>query len=148
MASSRLTTSVVCILALASFPVGAQTTPEASFEIIVHPDLEITSITKAELSKIFLKRLRTWESGLDARPVDQLPESDLRRAFSRTVHERSVVNIEVYWKRMIFSGKGVPPAELPSDDDVIEFVRTNPGAVGYVMASSDLEGVGQLNLDE
>jgi ABC-type phosphate transport system substrate-binding protein len=119
-----------------------------SVEVIVHPDSKISSITKAELSKIFLKRLHTWETGEDARPVDQVPEARVRREFSELVHDRSVVTIEVYWKRMIFSGRGVPPEELNNDEAVLEFVRTTPGAVGYVASSANLTGVQKLALRE
>lgn len=117
-------------------------------EIIVHPDNTVTSISPAELSKIFLKRLRVWEDGQTAVAVDQVPSSAAREEFSRRVHGRSVVSIEIYWKRMIFSGKGVPPRELATDEEVLKFVRSNPGAVGYVTRATRLEGVKELSLEE
>lgn len=119
-----------------------------SVEIVVHADSSVTSITKGELSKIFLKRLRTWEDGTPAIPVDQAPDSPARREFSMFVHERSVVNVEVYWKRLIFSGRAVPPKEVATDEAVLEFVRNTPGAVGYVSKSARLEGVLRLRVKD
>ena len=81
-------------------------------------------------------------------PVDQIPSSEARREFTTLVHGRSVVTVEVYWKRMIFSGKGIPPKELADDAEVIEFVRSNPGAVGYVTNSEGAEGVVKLRLED
>jgi hypothetical protein len=43
--------------------------------------------------------------------------------------------VKSFWQRQIFSGSGVPPQERASDEEVLDFVRANPGAVGYV--SSD-----------
>ncbi len=117
-------------------------------EIIIHPSSKVTTITRAELSKIFLKRLRTWSDGTRAEPVDQVPSSAAREEFSELVHGRSVVTVEVYWKRMIFSGRGVPPRELESDAAVIEFVRSTPGAVGYITDSEELEGVVKLTVED
>jgi ABC-type phosphate transport system substrate-binding protein len=118
-----------------------------SVEIVVHPSNQVTSVTRAELSKIFLKRLRTWSNGERAQPIDQLP-GPVREEFSTWVHGRSVMTIEIYWKRMIFSGHAAPPRELEDDEAVLEFVRQNPGAVGYVSSSAVLEGVRRLELEE
>lgn len=120
----------------------------ASLELIAHPECEVATISRSELSKIFLRRLRTWADGTPTVPVDQLPSSEVRNAFSRQVHDRSVVTVEVYWKRMIFSGRGVPPRELAGDAAVIEFVRSTPGAVGYVTSAEGHEGVKKLRLDD
>lgn len=127
----------------ASAPAVAQ-----QVEVIVHPDSKVTTISRRELSKLFLRRLRTWADGTMAVPVDQAPSSAVREEFSQLVHERSVVTVEVYWKRMIFSGRGVPPRELADDQAVLEFVRSTPGSVGYVTAGSDLGGVKALKIEE
>lgn len=138
---------MLAILGTTAMPAAASQ-PTDPVAIIVHPDLDLDSISKSELSKIFLGRLRTWHTNGPASPVDQVPDSEMRSEFSRLVHGRSVVNIEVYWKRMIFSGRGVPPPELRNDQEVLQYVRTTPGAVGYVGEASDLEGVHRVVLDE
>ena len=134
-------------LALAGFlawvPIQAQ-----SVDVIVHPDTAVTSISRAELSKIFLKRLRTWSDRTPAVPVDQVPHSPVRDEFTRWIHRRSVVNVEVYWKRLIFSGRAVPPLEIATDAEVIEFVRSTPGAVGYVQRTTVLPGVRRLEVTD
>ncbi len=104
-------------------------------------------MTQPELSRIFLKRLRTWSSGERAQPIDQLP-GPAREEFSERVHGRSVITIEIYWKRMIFSGRAAPPEEAVDDEAVLDFVRRNPGAVGYVSDEALLEGVRRLEIEE
>ena len=126
----------------------AGATPADGVAVVVHPDSQITTVSRAELSKIFLGRLRTWSDGTPATPVDQLPDRPVRERFSRHVHGRGVVTVEVYWKRMIFSGRGVPPDELANDKQVLEYVRTHPGAVGYVSDTARLVGVRELTLKD
>ena len=43
-----------------------------------------------------------------------------------------------YWQKMIFSGRATPPAELSTDTQVLELIRTNPDAVGYVSESATI----------
>jgi ABC-type phosphate transport system substrate-binding protein len=126
----------------------AGSAPAEGFSIVVHPDNQITSVGRAELSNIFLGRLRTWSDGTPALPVNQTPDRTARERFTRRVHGRSVVTIEVYWKRMIFSGRGVPPDELENDQRVLEYVRTHPGAVGYVGAATEPAGVRLLTIED
>ena len=135
--------ATLLVLGIALLPAHAQ-----SIEVIVHPDNNVKSITKDELSKIFLKRLRTWADRTPAVPVDQVPDSPMRLEFTRLVHQRRVVNVEVYWKRQIFSGRAAPPQEVADDEAVLEFVRNTPGAVGYVSKSAPLRGVLKLEVTD
>ena len=80
--------------------------------------------------------------------MDQVPESPVRGDFSELVHGRAVVTIEIYWKRMIFSGRATPPTELENDREVLAFVRSGPGAVGYVPIDALLAGVRRLEIEE
>ena len=64
-----------------------------------------------------------------------------RAAFSEAVIGRSVGAIEIYWQQQIFSGKEVPPATKSSDDDMVAFVKSNPGAIGYVSGGASTAGV-------
>ncbi len=122
--------------------------PGEGFTVVAHPETQFSSVTRGELSKIFLGRLRTWSDGTPAVPIDQAPERAVRQRFSRAVLGRSVVMVEVYWKRMIFSGRGVPPDEVENDRRVLEFVRQRPGAVGYIDAATQPAGVRTLALED
>ena len=69
----------------------------------------------------------------------------MRKEFSRVVHGRKVAAIKSHWQRQIFSGKGVPPVEFSSEEDLLFFVSETPGAVGYVSGSTPLvNGVREL----
>lgn len=90
------------------------------------------SLSKDDVSKIFLKK-----SG-QLMAVDQSKESRVRSAFSAMVLGRPVAAITSYWQNQIFSGGDTPPMEKSSDADVIAYVRSNPKAIGYVSAGTDL----------
>ena len=52
-----------------------------------------------------------------------------------------VPRVKSYWQLVVFSGRGDPPPERASDDDIIQFVRTTPTAIGYVSASATIVDV-------
>jgi hypothetical protein len=65
----------------------------------------------------------------------------VRRVFSLVVHGKDADAVVSYWQTMVFSGRDTPPPVRASEASVLEFVRTNAGAIGYVSEAADLAGV-------
>jgi len=104
----------------------------SSFSVVVHPSNPIVSITRAELSAIYMKRTRSWRGGREIVPVDQPASSPVRERFSRAIHGKNVAYVTRYWQRLIFSGRGIPPRQLQNDAAVLELVKNSRDAIGYV----------------
>lgn len=111
---------------------AADPTADPGFRVIVHASNDISELSRRQLSDIFMKRTLRWTDRSDIVPVDQSPSSRVRARFSRVIHGKSIAFVTRYWQRLIFSGRGIPPVELNSNEAVIELVRSNPGAIGYV----------------
>jgi ABC-type phosphate transport system substrate-binding protein len=131
------------ILALLAFAAPASESPV--FAVVVNEKSPAQSISRAELSQVFLKRTSTWEGGENPIPIEQ---SELRVEFIRAVHKRSAQAIDAYWQQQIFSGREVPPVEKSSDEEVLEFVANHPAAIGYVTAGATHRGVKVIGVRE
>ena len=123
---------VCCALA---FSAVAQ---EARFKVIVRSDHPGTALRKETLTGIFLGQAKRWGSGGVIRPVDQSTRSLIRRAFSQEILGRSVDGVKSYWRRQILLGALRPPPVKETDTEVIEFVASKSGAIGYVDADATL----------
>ena len=139
---------VVFLLAVAPPPAGSQSTSDRPFRVIVHPDNPVQTLSRAEVSKIFLKRVAKWNDGLKVTPVDQPVSAPVRETFSLEIHKRSAAKIRSHWQQQIYSGRGVPPAERSSDTAVVEFVAANRTAVGYVSVGTNLGSVRVVEVTE
>lgn len=109
---------------------------ELSFRVVVNKANPVSSLTRAQLSAIFMRRVRSWPDGIEIRPVDHRVDARVRERFSRAVHGKSVAYVIRYWQRLIFAGRGIPPPEVPSAAAVMEAVRVQRGAIGYVDAAT------------
>lgn len=130
-----------CIAALtvalmAATPVSAQ-----GFKVIVNQGNATTELPSAVVTRLFLKQLAKFPDGGTAQPVDQAKSSATREVFTKEVLGRPLSGVESYWQQQIFSGKDVPPPSKPNDDEVIAFVKANPGAIGYVSGGANTSGV-------
>ena len=118
------------------------------FKVIVNASNPVTELTKKDVSKMFMKKLARWENGTPVLPVDQVESSSVRKQFSEAVLGKTVSAVKSYWQEQIFSGKGVPPPEKTSDKEVIDYVKANAGAIGYVSADASLTGVKAVEVKE
>jgi len=117
---------------LAADPACAQ-----SFAVVVNERNPVTVISREELSGLFLKKVQ-WAGRLTAVPVDLRNDSPIRADFTTTIHRRPLDAITAYWRTKIFSDGVAPPPVKRSDAEVLNFVRANAGAIGYVSAFTDV----------
>jgi ABC-type phosphate transport system substrate-binding protein len=136
--SACVVLAVVAVCATGSGQQPASTAPP--FVVIVNPHNPVTEIDRSFAEDAFLKKVTTWPSGEVIKPVDLVPDSPVRRAFTHSVLERSVEAVKGYWQQRIFSGRDVPPPELESDVDVVGYVLKHEGGVGYVSGATPLGG--------
>lgn len=122
--------------------------PSKVYRLIIHPSSPFEEISKSRLSQILLRKSTSWPDGQRAFPIDLEGRSKVREVFTKDIHNRSLATIKTYWQRQIFSGRSVPPPELATDQEVLDFVRRQPGAVGYVSLDTPLDGVRELFLLE
>lgn len=86
-------------------------------------------LTKEQVANIYLGRANELKA-LD------LPESPTREAFYRKATDRDAAQIKAVWSRVIFTGKGQPPKELPDAAAVKKAVAADPKAIGYIDKSA------------
>jgi hypothetical protein len=138
--SWRFVCAAAALLFLA-FPDAVARAQAPDFRIVVHPKNPIAHLSKEFLSDAFLKKTTRWKDGESLQPADLRPDSSARKRFSESVLKRSVAAVRSYWAQRIFSGRGVPPPELDSDDAVVAYVLKQRGGVGYVSAGAKLGAV-------
>lgn len=137
--------AVVLTLALQAGQVFAQ--GRGAYKVVVNSSISISSISRDELSRVFLKKASKFHDGHSAMPVDLPSSSGVRDAFSRDVHGKPTTAVEAYWQQQVFSGREVPPAEK-SEGAAIDFVRSNSNGIAYVSPGADTEGTKVINVTD
>lgn len=113
---------------------GVQSASSASGElaIIVSADNRVSEITAEEVASIFLGKTRRLPDGTKVIPIDQFEGEKPRDEFYSKVVQKSPSQLNSYWSRLIFTGKGQPPFAVTGDSEVLEFIASNPNMIGYV----------------
>jgi hypothetical protein len=120
-----------------------------SYVVVVNDANAKSTISTADLGRIFRKTLRRWDGGGSIDPVDLPVDSPVRAKFSQEILGRTPSQVQEYWLRETFSGREVPPVVRGTDAAILEYVHTNAGAIGYVSATASLpSGVKALKIAE
>jgi ABC-type phosphate transport system substrate-binding protein len=129
-------------LGLLALPAGPVSAGEAEgYQLVVNASNPSTVLSRTQVSAMFLRKVTRWDHGGQVLPVDLSPNSPVREIFTKDVHAKTVAAVRGYWTQLVFSGRGVPLPEKSSDTAVIAFVRSNPGAVGYVSLKASVTDV-------
>lgn len=120
--------------------------PVAGFRVVANRENSAGSVEREFLANAFLKKTTRWPDGAAIDAVDHRFGAPVRTRFSERVLRRSVAAIRNYWQQRIFTGRGVPPPELESDEAVLRYVRSRRGAVGYVSETADVSTVKVITL--
>ena len=135
MRSTKLVFAAVMMMVVGAGSAAAQNRP---YVVIVNESNYLTSISATELSRLFLKKTTRWTTGQTVTPLDLMPASPARAAFSEDVFHKAATEVKSEWQAALAAGRGLPPMEAPNETSVVAFVRANPGAIAYVSADTPL----------
>lgn len=103
--------------------------------VIVNKDNH-NNISKQLVIKIYKGEAKLWGTG-GAIEALSLPESSPETDdFCNEILGKKLIHMKLLWSQMMFSGQGVPPREVASDEDVKKTVSNNVNAIGFIKASS------------
>jgi ABC-type phosphate transport system substrate-binding protein len=116
-------TILVTVILLAAAPA------RADLVVVTNLDNGIERLSRNDVINIFMGRLQELPSGAMAFPIDVATRKE---TFYRQLVNKTLAEINSYWARLVFSGRASPPRQLDSSDEVMQTIRANHGALGYL----------------
>jgi len=100
----------------------------AEVVVIVHDGLD--KLDAETIQKIYTGKIIEVK-GIKITAVNLKP-GQLRERFIQKYLDESDAQYTAYWTVRRYIGKGTPPLELSTSEEVKRFVQSTPGAIGYV----------------
>ncbi len=112
-------------------------------EVVIHPNTEISTLSRNLLRSIFSMRLRTWQNGLPV-VVFVLPDdAPLHSRFAKQKLNIFPYQLRAAWDRMVYSGTGQAPFVVQTEEEMRSRIASTPGAIGY-LDNSKIDGSVQI----
>jgi ABC-type phosphate transport system substrate-binding protein len=128
--------SAALALALALALTLAVNTAMADVVAVVSSTSTITTLSKAQVTDIFLGKVNRFPNGDLAVPIDQTEGSQAREEFYVLYAGKSSAQVMSYWAKIIFTGRGQPPKAVAGSIEVRKLLAGNPQAIGYIERSA------------
>jgi ABC-type phosphate transport system substrate-binding protein len=103
----------------------------AEVTIIANSSVPESSIDAGTIEKIFLGKKSSWSDGSKIVPV-MLASGPTREAFLSNLVKKNDGDFKSFWMQNVFAGKGTPPQTFDSEADLVNFVSSTSGAIGFV----------------
>jgi ABC-type phosphate transport system substrate-binding protein len=113
--------------AFAGAPAGA-----ADLVVIVSARNPVATLRADQVAAIFLGQSARFPDGAEAVPYDMRLGAALRDEFYARVTNKTPALLKAHWSKMVFTGRGQPPAELSDSAAVRRRVAEDPDAIGYI----------------
>ena len=126
---------VSLLLALGLCNSSAAVAP-STLVVVAHADMP--ALDAETLQKIYLGKV-VEVGGRPVVPVNLAKGNALRAAFMEQVLDQDDEKFIAYWTVRRYIGKGSPPREFVSVQELLEFLRRTPGAVGYLEESAEVK---------
>ncbi|WP_395007910.1 hypothetical protein [Undibacterium sp.] len=118
------------VLLIVASLVAITPSSQAELVIVVHPQNEIKSMSASQAAQYFLG------GSVQFTPLEQANGSPIRLEFYKKVLEKEPSQVQAIWARIVFTGKGRPPKEHKTSDDIKKAIRENVNAIGYIEKSA------------
>jgi ABC-type phosphate transport system substrate-binding protein len=114
-------------------------TSVADVVAVVSSTSAVTTLSKAQITDIFLGKVNRFPDGVPALPIDQWEGSKARDEFYWVFAGKSPAQVKAHWAKIIFTGRGQPPTAAANSGYVKKMVAANPNAIGY-LERSEVDG--------
>lgn len=126
MAASRYRAFLTLLLL-----VTANVASRAADGIVIIGHINVKRLDVQTVLRIYTGRVMEVD-GVSITAVNAHTGSSLRNRFLQVFLQQDEDNYTAYWTVRRRIGKGVSPRELPNSGDIIRFVNSTPGAIGYI----------------
>jgi hypothetical protein len=132
------------LIRLLPFFLGILVSPAWSQNIAVIGHAALPKIDVITVQKVYTGRI-VEIGGQPITVINLTPGQALRNRFLTTFLEQDEEKYTAYWTVRRFIGKGTPPKELATSAEMIEFIQSHPGAIGYLDAAELKPGLNVVN---
>lgn len=104
----------------------------AGLVVVVSAHSPVATLRQDQVAAIFLGQSARFPDGAEASPLDLPLGSPLRDQFYLRVTGKTPALLKAHWSKMVFTGRGRPPGDLPDSAAVRHAIAENPSLVGYI----------------
>ena len=134
------------LLLVLYWPACVYSQPSQNVQIIANPSVVATELNASQLRSIFSMKQSTWPDGQPIKVFVLINEHSTHQQFCKQVLRMFPYQIERIWNKLTYSGLGDLPNQVQSEQEMVDRISEQPGAIGYVIGSRSEAGTRNIRL--
>jgi len=97
-------------------------------------DLGLTAMPNAKAQRVFTGKETLWKNGktvVICLPGTKSPKAE--EIYSK-VYNKSVKEVQKFWLSLVFQGRAKSPMFFDTDQEMVDYIKRTPGAIGVLSA--------------
>lgn len=115
-------------------------TVAADLVMIGNRSVPVSELSASDIQNIYLGKKKVWGNGMKIE-LAVLGSGPVTDKFLKDYVKKNSNTFDTHWKKQLFTGVGKPPVKFEKEKDLVEYVSSNKGAMGYVSSQSVSENV-------
>ena len=92
----------------------------------------LKAVTSKQAASIFKGNRSHWPTKEQVTIVMPTSKADFSEQFAIGVINGSHSALQKYWLALVFQGRSSPPVFLNSNEEILDYVRKNPGSIAFL----------------
>ncbi|WP_157466278.1 phosphate ABC transporter substrate-binding protein [Colwellia sp. MT41] len=84
------------------------------------------------IKRIYLGKVKSFPNGTKVNVLTLKDDASATTVFRQSALKKSNSQFKSYWSKMAFTGKGTPPKKMANDADMINAIKSDVTAIGFV----------------
>lgn len=134
---SILVISLCCLISV-TFMVQSQA---PAVRVVTNSSVTSQEISVDQVRRIFSMRQTVWPNNQLITVYVLTNQHATHQTFSTKVLGMFPYQLDRIWNKLVYSGLGEEPIKVKSEQEMLERISQQPGAIGYVMGQVDVDNV-------
>jgi ABC-type phosphate transport system substrate-binding protein len=92
----------------------------------------VSSLKDDKITRVFTGKENYWDNNKQIIVCLPSTKSESATDVCQKVYHKSVKDVQKFWLSIVFQGRAKSPKFFDTEEEMIEFVRKNPGAIGVL----------------
>ncbi|MGH8020002.1 MAG: hypothetical protein ACREIA_17330 [Opitutaceae bacterium] len=114
--------------------------------VVTNSGIESEGLNSSTIKAVFKGKKVSWKNNTPV-VLAVLKEGPVHEEFLKTAFDISPSAFSNHWRLTAMSGGGIAPKTFASEAELLQFVSSTPGAIGYVDEASANDSVKKVALE-
>ncbi len=119
-----------------------------AINIISNITADTPSLSVTQLRRIYSMRQLHWQNGIPIVVYVLASNNPLHQQFCKQQLRLFPYQLDRIWNKLTFSGYGVAPIEVATQQELIKAIKLTKGAIGYVDNLSEVKDVNVIKIND